>query len=191
MGPFEPLLFSALAYAFLEQQSIWTDETSQMSGLTLGPLHVVEWLLGKDYQLHVPFDRAPPFKLLDGATWRTLWPIHKIDENDGPLLLRYRAPCHIPHGFRNNLEKSGHRFWSAFCHLLESHRPCRRNPLLPALFCSGGTLALYFFSQLLVSESRSSLIGFSLSCLAAITPISLAFSSLLLSGASSFYGKDP
>ncbi len=40
------IAFFIPAAAFLSQQSLWVDETTQLSGLTLGPLGVVHWLVG-------------------------------------------------------------------------------------------------------------------------------------------------
>lgn len=65
------------AAMFLPQQTLWVDETTQMSGLTLNPIEVVSWLnSGKDaseYGFGVPPDRMPPFSYWLGWGWSTIW----------------------------------------------------------------------------------------------------------------------
>ncbi len=65
------------AAMFLPQQTLWVDETTQMSGLTLNPIEVVSWLTsGKDaseYGFGVPPDRMPPFSYWLGWGWSSLW----------------------------------------------------------------------------------------------------------------------
>lgn len=52
------VLFAAL---FARQQSIWVDETTQLSGLTLSPIESAAWLAGEDaHRFGVPPDRTPP-----------------------------------------------------------------------------------------------------------------------------------
>ncbi len=65
--------FLFVSYQFLLQQSIWTDETTQMSGLTLGPIEVVYWLLGKGNDFGVPIDRMPPVSYWLGQLWSKLF----------------------------------------------------------------------------------------------------------------------
>ena len=58
------------AAPFLPKQSIWGDETTQLSGLTLGPVEVVRWLANpssKDFG--VPGDRMPPLSYWLGWIW--------------------------------------------------------------------------------------------------------------------------
>ena len=55
---------------FASRQTIWIDETTQLSGLTLSPVQVVPWLLGHDsYRFAVPGDRMPPMSYWIGWTW--------------------------------------------------------------------------------------------------------------------------
>jgi len=65
------------AAMFLPQQTLWVDETTQMSGLTLNPIEVIRWLTsGKDasqYGFGVPPDRMPPFSYWVGWGWSTIW----------------------------------------------------------------------------------------------------------------------
>ena len=57
------------ALFFLPQQSLWVDETTQLSGLTLGPFKVVEWLAGGKNTFDVPADRMPPLSYWVGMAW--------------------------------------------------------------------------------------------------------------------------
>ncbi len=65
------------AAMFLPQQTLWVDETTQMSGLTLNPIEVVNWLTsGKDakqYGFGVPADRMPPLSYWLGWGWSAIW----------------------------------------------------------------------------------------------------------------------
>lgn len=65
------------AAMFLPQQTLWVDETTQMSGLTLNPVEVVSWLTsGKEanqYGFGVPPDRMPPLSYWLGWGWSALW----------------------------------------------------------------------------------------------------------------------
>jgi len=49
---------------FLPQQSLWTDEVTVLSGLTLGPIEILGWLSGQFHSFDVPNDNAPPPQLL-------------------------------------------------------------------------------------------------------------------------------
>lgn len=55
--------------AFLRQQSVWVDETTQLTGLTMNPVECIKWLSGKPMHLLVPDDRMPPLSYLVGWTW--------------------------------------------------------------------------------------------------------------------------
>lgn len=62
-------LFVASAASFLRFQSIWIDETTQMSGLALGFGRLFPWLMGQGPDLGVPPDRMPPLSYLLGMLW--------------------------------------------------------------------------------------------------------------------------
>ena len=56
--------------AFLPQQCIYVDETTQLSGLTLGPVQVMHWLAGERAgRFGVPPDRMPPVSYWVGSVW--------------------------------------------------------------------------------------------------------------------------
>jgi hypothetical protein len=58
------------AALFLPHQSIWIDESTQLSGLTLSPLEVVRWLDGAHHHdFGVPGDRMPPLSYWLGWIW--------------------------------------------------------------------------------------------------------------------------
>jgi Dolichyl-phosphate-mannose-protein mannosyltransferase len=55
---------------FASNQQLWTDETTQLSGLRLDPVEVVRWLAGVDRQrFGVPGDRMPPLSYWIGWSW--------------------------------------------------------------------------------------------------------------------------
>ncbi|WP_332787947.1 hypothetical protein [Sphingomonas sp. GB1N7] len=67
-------LILALALAcvwFATRQDIWIDESTQLSGITLSPMALIQWLAGTDTgRFGVPGDRMPPLGyLLDWAWW--------------------------------------------------------------------------------------------------------------------------
>jgi len=60
----------ACAIPFAAAQSIWSDETTQLAGLTLGPVEVIRWLMGVDAdRFGVPSDRMPPLSYWIGWAW--------------------------------------------------------------------------------------------------------------------------
>lgn len=62
--------FTAAAGLFASAQSIWIDETTQLSGLGLGLGEQLRWLLGQsDVVLGVPLDRMPPLSYWLGGVW--------------------------------------------------------------------------------------------------------------------------
>ena len=61
------VVFSAL---FIPQQSLWSDEVTQMAGLTLAPVEVAKWLAGKDwFRFGVMGDGHPPLSYWLGWIW--------------------------------------------------------------------------------------------------------------------------
>jgi hypothetical protein len=55
---------------FLGHQSLWLDEATQMSGLSLGPIEQVRWLSGQaKYPFGVSDDRMPPLSYWAGWAW--------------------------------------------------------------------------------------------------------------------------
>jgi len=67
------LLFLALALYFAVVQTIWTDETTQLSGVSLGPVELTRWLAGNDPdRFNVPADRMPPLGYYSQWLWAQL-----------------------------------------------------------------------------------------------------------------------
>jgi hypothetical protein len=65
-----PLVALLACGLFLPHQSIWIDESTQLSGLTLDPIEVVRWLTGTDVgRFGVPHDRMPPVSYWLGIAW--------------------------------------------------------------------------------------------------------------------------
>lgn len=68
------LLFAAGAGYFSSQQTVWVDETTQLSGLALPLDAQLQWLIGRsELQLGVPPDRMPPLSYWAGALWAALF----------------------------------------------------------------------------------------------------------------------
>ncbi len=62
------------AAGFLRHQSLWNDETTQLAGLGLGPVQIVDWLCDPNgMDLGVPGDRMPPLSYWVGQTWSRLF----------------------------------------------------------------------------------------------------------------------
>jgi ABC-type glycerol-3-phosphate transport system permease component len=60
----------AIGGLFASRQSLWVDETTQLNGIAMGPLHVLSWLLGdRTYLNGVPPDRNPPLSFFLGQLW--------------------------------------------------------------------------------------------------------------------------
>jgi hypothetical protein len=66
-------LSTLAAVTFLPRQSIWIDETTQLSGLTLGPLGLTRWLAGQGHPFLVPPDRMPPISYWAQWVWIQLF----------------------------------------------------------------------------------------------------------------------
>lgn len=64
------ILYAGLSAWFAATQSIWVDETTQLSGLTLTSIQQARWLAGIDKKLFVvPDDRMPPLSYFLGWAW--------------------------------------------------------------------------------------------------------------------------
>jgi 4-amino-4-deoxy-L-arabinose transferase-like glycosyltransferase len=63
-------LFAIVAVRFAAQQSVWTDESTQLSGLSLGFADQLRWLAGRlPHAFAVPPDRMPPLSYWLGSLW--------------------------------------------------------------------------------------------------------------------------
>jgi hypothetical protein len=62
-------------WAFARHQELWMDETTQLSGLHLGPVAIVRWLLGENRSRFggIPGDRMPPVSYLLQWAWSHLF----------------------------------------------------------------------------------------------------------------------
>lgn len=68
------IVFLYLAGSFAEQQAIWLDETTQLSGLALPFGEQLAWLAGRsDVVLGVPPDRMPPLSYWMGSLWAAVF----------------------------------------------------------------------------------------------------------------------
>jgi len=66
-------VFIFVSLNFAKVQSLWTDETTQLSGSTLSPFDIVNWLAGEDIaRFGVPGDRMPPLSYFLGWAWTKL-----------------------------------------------------------------------------------------------------------------------
>jgi hypothetical protein len=63
-------LFGLVAINFATRQSVWTDEATQLSGLTLAFADQLRWLAGYlPHAFDVPLDRTPPLSYWLGSVW--------------------------------------------------------------------------------------------------------------------------
>ena len=63
-------VMAGCALAFAQAQTIWVDESTQLSGLSLGYLEQWTWLAAwSDHPFAVPADRMPPLSYWLGRTW--------------------------------------------------------------------------------------------------------------------------
>ncbi len=68
------IAFTVMAGLFASQQSIWVDETTQLSGLALPWGEQLRWLAGRsEIQLGVPPDRMPPLSYWAGGLWAAVF----------------------------------------------------------------------------------------------------------------------
>jgi hypothetical protein len=75
--------FVLLAANFAHVQTVWVDETTQLSGLTLSPAEQLPWLVGENAnRFGVPPDRQPPLSYFLGWTWSRIFGLT-------PLSMRY------------------------------------------------------------------------------------------------------
>jgi 4-amino-4-deoxy-L-arabinose transferase-like glycosyltransferase len=80
-------LFAIIAVRFAAQQSVWTDEATQLSGLTLAFADQLRWLAGRLPQAFaVPPDRMPPLSYWLGSIWTQPF-------GYGVLTARYLSVC--------------------------------------------------------------------------------------------------
>ncbi len=81
------ILFAVIAVRFAARQSVWTDEATQLSGLSLGFVDQLRWLAGRLPQAFaVPPDRMPPLSYWLGSVWTRAF-------GDGVLTVRYLSVC--------------------------------------------------------------------------------------------------
>jgi hypothetical protein len=80
-------LFGIIAVRFAAQQSVWTDESTQLSGLSLGFADQLRWLAGRLPQAFaVPPDRMPPLSYWLGSLWTHAF-------GNSVLAARYLSVC--------------------------------------------------------------------------------------------------
>jgi uncharacterized membrane protein len=80
-------LFGIVAVRFAAQQSVWTDESTQLSGLSLGFADQLRWLAGRLPQVFaVPPDRTPPLSYWLGSLWTHTF-------GNSVLTARYLSVC--------------------------------------------------------------------------------------------------
>jgi hypothetical protein len=65
---------TVVAAVFLPHETIWIDETTQLNGIALGPVRVVNWLMGDgSFANGVPMDRMPPLSFWTAQLWSTIF----------------------------------------------------------------------------------------------------------------------
>lgn len=81
------LIFTAIEVQFAIRQSVWTDEATQLSGLSLGFADQLRWLVGRfSLSFPVPPDRMPPLSYWLGGIWSNI-------VGGGVLATRYLSVC--------------------------------------------------------------------------------------------------
>ncbi len=79
LGAIIPILMLIVpALLFMPQQSLWTDETTTLSGISLGPLEVLQWLRGLINPFDVPTDNMPPVGYWVGMLWTNIFGLSEI-----------------------------------------------------------------------------------------------------------------
>ena len=65
------VIYLMAGYAFAQRQTLWLDETTQLSGIPLGPVGVTQWLAGAPHDFGCPTapDRMPPVSYWVGQIW--------------------------------------------------------------------------------------------------------------------------
>lgn len=83
------VLWLAISFRFATRQELWMDETTQLSGLSLGPIEVVRWLLGEHVDRFggIPGDRMPPVSYWLGWLWARLFGLSEMSLRILGLLL--------------------------------------------------------------------------------------------------------
>ncbi len=73
------VVFLIVAGSFAATQSVWVDESTQLSGQTLNPIEQVRWLAGfDDHDFGVPPDRMPPLSYWLGWIWHQIFGFSEI-----------------------------------------------------------------------------------------------------------------
>jgi len=77
------MVFLCVAFSFSFSQSLWVDETTQLSGIQLSIGQLYSWLSGDQNKLFlVPADRMPVLSYLIGSLWSALF-------GGNPLIMRW------------------------------------------------------------------------------------------------------
>lgn len=68
-------LWLVVSVSFARSQELWMDETTQLSGISLGPIEVLPWLSGHGAERFggIPADRMPPLSYDLGWFWSKLF----------------------------------------------------------------------------------------------------------------------
>jgi 4-amino-4-deoxy-L-arabinose transferase-like glycosyltransferase len=75
------------AVLFLPRESLWTDETTVLSGLTLGPIEIIGWLTGKFHHFNVPPDNAPPVGYWLQMLWASIFGLTELSMRSFALVV--------------------------------------------------------------------------------------------------------
>ncbi|MEI8195479.1 MAG: glycosyltransferase family 39 protein, partial [Phycisphaerae bacterium] len=64
-------IYLIAGFSFAQRQTLWLDETTQLSGIPLGPVEVTRWLAGAPHDFGCPTapDRMPPVSYWAGQLW--------------------------------------------------------------------------------------------------------------------------
>lgn len=164
------IVFCTFSLVYLFQQSIWTDEATQMSGLALGPWKVLQWLNGTDYHLGVPSDRMPPLSYWIGQIWAAIFGLNLISMRVMSLTFAVTTLLIISHTAYYAFGKRA----AVLCSLLFATSPNLVSIAVEirpyALFLLFVAAGIYFFLKIFKEEINNpwSYAGLAISCLGAI-----------------------
>jgi len=148
-------VFALCAGTFASQQTIWLDETTQLTGLTLSFGEQLAWLSGhSDKVLGVPPDRAPPLSYWIGSLWAEIFGLSETSLRwMGIVAVCLAAPAiyfsgRAVGGRTGGILALGLVFFSG--NIIVGSVEIRAYPL----FFAASAWAIYYFVELIVSDDR-------------------------------------
>ena len=161
-------VFFVGSLSFLPHQSIWTDEATQMTGLSLSWGEMMRYLLHKTADLGVPFDRMPPLSYLLGKAWASFFGLTEYSMRVFGVFSMGAATALLFHGVYRHFGRRA-ALLAALCFA------CSSNILVLAveiraypLFVMFATAALLFHLNLVERTTLRDLVGYVVATVAMI-----------------------